>query len=109
GQAKYVYGITFSKTGGLLASASGDLKVRLWDTVSGQCRAIIQNFQGVINGIAWKETLNGSYLATACDDRSVRLWQLIEGEDHYDMRLRWSSTHDELNATDTILQGVQAE
>ncbi|KAF9356631.1 hypothetical protein BGX26_004980 [Mortierella sp. AD094] len=107
GHTKDINSIVFSKTGSLLASASEDLTVRLWDTASGQCRATIQLFQGAVNSIAWRETSDGSYLATACDDRSVRLWQLMEDEDRYDMRLCWSSTHDGLNATNTILQNVQ--
>ncbi|KAI7830705.1 hypothetical protein BC939DRAFT_473515 [Gamsiella multidivaricata] len=57
--------------------------------------------------MTWNPTPNGTYFATGCEDMSVRMWQVIEEEDHYQVRLHWSSMHDRLTVSNTSIQNVQ--
>ncbi len=107
GHTSWVNSVVYSPSGAQLASRSGDQTVRLWDAQSGQCLAVVRNFGGEINSIAWRETTNGTYFVTGCADKSVRVWQIIEDESQTQVRLQWSSTHDRLAASDTVIQGVQ--
>ncbi len=99
--------VVYSPNGRQIASGSKDATVRLWDVVSGQCLAVIQGFNGAVTSIAWKVTNDGTYLVTGCTDKSVRLWHVIEEQDHYQVRLHWSSTHEVLAVSGTSIQGVQ--
>ncbi len=74
---------------------------------SGQCLAVVKDFQGRINSLAWEEISNGAYLITGCHDKSVRVWQVIEEEGRYQVRLAWSTPQDRLILTDTAIQGIQ--
>ncbi|KAF9355333.1 hypothetical protein BGX26_006702 [Mortierella sp. AD094] len=107
GHTKWIRSAVYSPYGNLVASGSCDMAVRLWDVESGQCKAVIRNFKGVVNSIAWRATCGFNYLATGCNDRSVRLWQVVEEEDRCEVRLHWSTTHDELSVANMSMQGVQ--
>ncbi len=97
----------YSPSGDQIASGSDDKTVQLWDVSSGQCLAVVRDFQERITSLAWKEIANRTYLVTGCDDKSVRAWQVIDEEGRYQVRLSWSSTYDRLMVTDTAIQGVQ--
>ncbi|KAI1290652.1 hypothetical protein EDD11_009126, partial [Mortierella claussenii] len=93
GHTGSVYSFVYSPSGQQIASGSNDNTVRLWNVRSGQCVAIVKGCHGPINSIAWNRTPNGIYFATGCDDKSVRIWQVIEEDEHYQVHLRWSTTH----------------
>lgn len=99
--------MVYSPSGLQIASSDWDETVRLWDASSGQCLAVVRDFQGSINSLAWKEILNSTYLVIGSDDKSVRVWQVIENEGRYQVRLSWSSTHDRLVLADTTIQDAQ--
>ncbi|MGF1496116.1 MAG: hypothetical protein ACFB8W_04740 [Elainellaceae cyanobacterium] len=66
------FGVTFSPDGALLASASADHTVRLWD-VTGRSRQIYTGHRDHVFGIAFSP--DGTLLASASADRTVRLWR----------------------------------
>lgn len=65
---------------------------------------MIRGFDGNVDSLAWKVTLDGQYLVTGSRDKSVRMWKLIEADGRYQMRLCLSSTHAALNVTDVSIQ-----
>ncbi len=81
--------------------------MRLWDAHTGQCLYVIQDFNGVVESVAWQETAEGSYLVTGSHDKSVRQWEIKKDKDGYKALLHWSSGHEELAVADTLIEGVQ--
>jgi WD40 repeat protein len=77
GHTSYVTGVAFRPDGSLLATASGDHTVQLWDTRTGaSVRTLIGHDEGV-TGVAFSP--DGSLLATVSGDLTARLWQVASG------------------------------
>lgn len=80
---KEIYAIKWSPTGTmtenpsadlLLATASFDNTVRLWDPVNGKCRATLAGHQAAVYAIAFSP--DGRYLASGSLDDSLRVWSI---------------------------------
>jgi WD40 repeat protein len=72
-------GVAFSPDGALLATASLDRTVRLWDVASGQPHgAPLTGHTDKVIGVAFSP--DGALLATASLDRTVRLWDVATGQ-----------------------------
>jgi len=65
--------VAFSPDGRLLASASEDKTVRLWDPVTGQHQRTLTGHAGPVRSVAFSP--DGRLLASAGDDGTVRLWR----------------------------------
>jgi WD40 repeat protein len=72
GHTGYVSAVAFSPDGSLLASASGDRTVRLWNPSTGQEVQKLEGHTGYVNAVAFSP--DGSLLASASDDGTIRLW-----------------------------------
>jgi WD40 repeat protein len=107
GHTQEITSIVYSSRGDLIVCASEDQTVRLWDTVSGQCRAVIQDFQHKVRDIAWLETLNAKYVVAGCGDGVVGMWQVIVDEDQCQVRLHWKTTNGMFDVQDASIQGVK--
>jgi WD40 repeat protein len=72
GHTHSVYGVAFFHDGQLLASASGDEMVRLWNLVTGEERQKLEGHTDSVFGVAFSH--DGQLLASASGDQTVRLY-----------------------------------
>ena len=82
---KYVYSISFSPDGTLLASGGRENVVRIWDVETGQNINIFQH-KSEVYSVAFSP--DGKTLASASGDRTVKLWDVTTGKEIFTIRGR---------------------
>jgi WD40 repeat protein len=63
----------------LLATASADGTVRLWDAWTGELRNVLAGHEGWVQGVAFSP--DGQRLATSSWDRTARVWEASSGRE----------------------------
>ncbi|MEH2205697.1 MAG: hypothetical protein V7K53_16720 [Nostoc sp.] len=74
-----VRGITFSRDGKMLASASADNTVKLWNPITGKEIKTLTGHTDLVNGVSFSP--DGKMLASASYDKTVKLWDISTGKE----------------------------
>ncbi len=78
GHTDEVFSIAFSPDGTLLASASKDRTVRLWELATGNIRFVMKGHASEVTSVAFSP--DGNRLVSGSEDRTVRVWRVSTGE-----------------------------
>lgn len=77
GHGRTVWRVVFARDG-LLASASGDMSIRLWNSVTGACIMELKSHEAAVQGLAF--SLSGALLASSSTDGCIIVWDSKTGE-----------------------------
>ncbi|OKH32716.1 hypothetical protein NIES2119_25150 [[Phormidium ambiguum] IAM M-71] len=72
GHTGWVRSVVFSPDGEVLASASSDRTIKLWDYQTGECLRTYTGHQGSVYSIAFSPT--GDLIVSGSGDRTVKFW-----------------------------------
>ncbi|OAQ25866.1 WD40 repeat-like protein [Linnemannia elongata AG-77] len=101
-----IYGLAFSSCGQWIVIRS-ERSIRLWNSVARygtqtwRCMAVIEEFFGQVNSVAWRPGL--LEFATGCDDGSVRVWKVLERSGRVSVQMIWSSGPAVLASTGALI------
>jgi WD40 repeat protein/serine/threonine protein kinase len=76
GHQDEVYFLTFAANGEMLASASRDGTVCLWNSATGRLQATLRGHDRDVRSVAFSP--DGQTLASASDDRTVKIWDIAQ-------------------------------
>jgi WD40 repeat protein len=77
GHSDRVLAVVFSPDGQLVASASSDTTVRVWETATGYCRSVLEGHSHEVSAVAFSP--DGQLVASASSDTTVRVWETATG------------------------------
>ncbi|KAJ5631709.1 uncharacterized protein N7484_011809 [Penicillium longicatenatum] len=78
GHSDLVLSVTFSHGSKLLASASHDRTVKVWDANSGQCLQTLEGHSDEVSSVTFSH--DSKLLASASHDRTIKVWDASSGQ-----------------------------
>ncbi len=78
GHTREVSSISFNDNGKILASASLDKSIKLWNVKTGENTLTIKGHFGGVNSVCFSH--DGQILASGSDDKTIKLWNPNTGE-----------------------------
>ncbi len=79
GHSDLIFSVAFSPNGEILASGSGDNKIKLWDWKTGTELKTLAGHQNGITRVVFSP--DGTLLASASQDNTIKLWNWQEGRE----------------------------
>ena len=73
----YYNSVAFSPDGTVIASASKDKMVTLWDAVKGAALHILEGHSSMVSLVVF--STDGSVVASVSHDKTIRLWDVTTG------------------------------
>ncbi|KAF7952118.1 uncharacterized protein EAE97_001615 [Botrytis byssoidea] len=75
GHSNWIHSIAFSANSKLLASASRDYTIKIWDATTGMLQQTLEGHSGSVRSIAF--SADSKLLASASRDHTIKIWDTI--------------------------------
>lgn len=98
GHTRPVTNLVFSSDGNLLASASEDQSIRIWDMKDGRCLMIFNGHTNAIKSINFNHT--NKLLVSTSYDNTIRIWNLVTEKQTYIFRKHCKDIQDAIFSPD---------
>lgn len=97
--------INYSLNGDTLISGSNTV-IRLWDVVSGRCRAILPDVHGNVRDFIPRSTLEDILVVTSSDNGDA-VWKIVDEGDRCRLSALWISATGALDVTGATMQDAR--
>ena len=83
-RANWVWEVSFSPNGQILASGDGNNRIKLWN-LNGKLIQTLEDHTGTIHSVRFSP--NGQYLASGSGDNTIKIWNKVKVENTYNWEL----------------------